>query len=145
MLELRLARPEDCATVAALEQACFSRPQSEASFAAQVDAPNALLLTAWWDGCFCGYLSVYYVWDRAQILTVAVCPEHRRKGVARALLAWLFSDARARGCVAVELEVRSNNASARSLYEALGFVTVGLRKNYYRDPVDDALLMDKSL
>lgn len=145
MLELRLAKAEDCPKVAALEKKCFSHPQSEKSFSEQVDHPTAALFTAWWSGEFCGYLSVYLVFDRAQILTIAVDEAFRRRGIGKALLEALFSHARRANCVAVELEVRSRNASAIALYESLGFHTVGLRKNYYRDPADDAVLMDRDL
>ena len=145
MLEIRPARQEDCPAAAALERECFSHPQSEESLRKLLTDGNARILTAWEDGAFCGYLCAYYLFDRAQLHTVAVSPSHRRKGVARALIALFFREGRERGCEAAELEVRSQNASALALYRSLGFLTVGLRKKYYRNPDDDAVLMDRLL
>ncbi len=145
MLELRWARKEDCAAVAALDKECFSHPRSEQSYTDAVDSGLSPLLAAWQDGELCGYVSGVYALDRLEILTLAVHPAYRRKGLARRLLERLFADARKQGCCVAQLEVRSQNRAALALYGSLGFEAVGLRKRYYRDPEDDAVLMDKTL
>ena len=82
--------------------------------------------------------------DEAEILTLAVCPEARRHGIARALLTEAITQARARGAMRLLLEVSARNEPARKLYETAGFIRVGLRKRYYADGAD-ALILALSL
>ena len=76
-------------------------------------------------------------------MNLAVAPEWRRQGVAQALLTDLLAALRARGIRSLTLEVRASNRPARSLYEKNGFFQAGLRKNYYFQPVEDALILRK--
>ncbi len=142
MIELVAARREDAAALAALEKESFSHPWSEGAFLTLLGDPNSLCLAAKEGNRVVGYASVSFVLDRGQINTVAVDPAFRRRGLAKALLTELISCARQRGAAALELEVRAGNAAALGLYRSLGFVQVGRRKKYYRDPAEDALLMD---
>jgi ribosomal-protein-alanine N-acetyltransferase len=71
------------------------------------------------------------VLDEVSLLNIAVLPSMRRHGLARQLLAYAFNDARRRGCVRCFLEVRAGNVSAIALYQKLGFVFDGVRRNYY--------------
>ena len=77
------------------------------------------------------------------MMNIAVSPTSRRQGVARALIEALVSALRERGSKQLTLEVRASNGPARQLYESLGFLQVGLRKNYYRNPKEDALILRK--
>lgn len=93
------------------------------------------------DGTFLGFLVAWHVADEFELLDLATDPGQRRRGVASALLGELIHTARVRAGCAVFLEVRSSNQPARALYEKHGFRVVDERKNYYRDPVENALCM----
>ena len=92
-----------------------------------------------------GYLCLWEIPPEIHITNLAVDPEWRRQGIARALLAAILEDARRRGLALAFLEVRPNNAEALGLYEGLGFQVVGRRKGYYFDTGEDALLMQADL
>ena len=140
---VRIAR-EHLSEVAALERLCFSEPWSEKSL--------ELLLTDAAIGfvCLCDAHVVAYggmLWapDEGQITNVAVHPSARRCGCARAILAALTDAAKEKNAEQISLEVRESNAAAIALYERDGYVTVGKRKNFYRDPREDALIMIRNL
>ena len=76
-------------------------------------------------------------------MNVAVHPDYRRKGIAEALVAELVEALKKRESHCLTLEVRASNEPAKALYEKLGFTQVGLRKNYYRNPKEDALILRK--
>ena len=90
--------------------------------------------------CLCGLAL-----DEASIYAVTVAEDMRRRGVARAMLQWMLAHLADQGAKTVFLEVRAQNEPARALYRALGFTQVGLRRGFYRDPADDAVLMKKEL
>ena len=81
----------------------------------------------------------------AEILNLAVLPRHRRRGLARSLVECAIARARAAGAASVFLEVRETNSAARALYATLGFVAAGRRRDYYRDPVEDAIVLSLPL
>ena len=88
-----------------------------------------------------GYVGCQTVLDEGYITNVAVSPDCRRQGVGRALIGTLVSHAGAQGLAFVTLEARTSNMPAIALYENAGFQKVGVRKNFYTAPVEDALLM----
>jgi len=88
-----------------------------------------------------GYICARRVLDEGEILNVAVSPEIRRCGIGRKLMDAAMHELRINGAVSVFLEVRSSNTAARRLYEAIGFKPEAIRKNYYRLPTEDAILM----
>jgi ribosomal-protein-alanine N-acetyltransferase len=92
-----------------------------------------------------GYVHGRVVADEAEILHLAVCPSRRRQGLGRRLLDEFTRRARERGASTVYLEVRPSNAPALALYERAGFTLMRTRPSYYRDPVEDALELAKSL
>ena len=131
--------------VAALEKLCFADPWSEKSIASELQNPLALWLVAVEDDVVCGYIGSQSVMGESDMMNVAVNPDFRRKGIGEALVIALSEALKALGNTGLTLEVRISNAPAISLYEKLGFFQVGLRKNYYRNPREDALILRKLL
>ncbi len=97
------------------------------------------------DGALLGFAVVRVVADECEVLTIAVDPRARRRGVGRALLERALGDARHRGARRAHLEVRAGNRAAIGLYTLLGFGERGLRARYYANPTEDALLMTADL
>ena len=131
------------AQVAALEKQCFSDPWSENSVASELENPLSLWLIAEEDGAVCGYVGSQTVLDETDMMNIAVHPDCRRKGIAAALITELVSRLKARGSRILRLEVRESNLPAIALYKAMGFTQLGLRKNYYRNPKENALILGK--
>ena len=142
---LRPAAHSDLPALTALEQACFSHPWSEKSLAETLGNGRSLFLFAEREGEALGYLGMEYVLDEGGNTNVAVCPVHRRQGIADALLNELLRRAKGLGLATVTLEVRETNAPAIALYQKHDFVPVGRRKNYYTSPTEDAILMTVTL
>ena len=129
------------AQVAELEKICFSDPWSENSVASELKNPLSCWLVAEEDGVVAGYIGSQTVMDESDMMNVAVHPDHRRKGIAQALVNELVEALKKRESHCLTLEVRASNEPAKALYEKLGFVQVGLRRNYYRNPKEDALIL----
>lgn len=131
------------ASVAALEQVCFSDPWSEASVAGELTNELSLWLVAVEDGTVLGYVGSQTVLDSTDIMNVAVDPSYRGHGIARALLTELEQRLRKQDVTSILLEVRPSNTPAVGLYTSLGFVPVGRRPKYYQNPREDALILKK--
>lgn len=129
--------------VAALEKICFADPWSEASIGWEVTNPLSVWLTAVEDEKVLGYVGSQAVLGEADMMNVGVDPHHRRKGIAEALVTALVRQLSVENNHSLALEVRLSNAPAIALYEKLGFIQVGRRPNYYRNPREDALIMKK--
>ncbi len=127
--------------VAALEKVCFSTPWSESSIGGELQNQWAIWLVALEGDALAGYLGVQYGPDGADIMTIATAPAFRGRGVGRALIAEMAARLKSMGLQWLTLEVRPSNTAALGLYEAMGFQQVGRRPRYYRDPVEDAILM----
>ena len=137
-LHLRKALPHDAAAIASIEAAAASGPWSE-------DAVRRTLAQRHTLGWVAGrpvvaHLLATQVGDEGEILTLAVRPEARRRGLARALLAALEQRWRAHGLQTGWLEVRADNDAARALYASLGWTSAGRRRGYYDDGID-AIIM----
>ena len=131
--------------IAQLEKLCFSDPWSESSIETELSCRLSCWLVAMEGDALLGYVGSQTVIDESDMMNIAVHPDHRRKGIAEALIAALEEQLRQRGSKALTLEVRDSNAPAIALYEKLGFTQVGLRKNYYRNPKEDARILRKEL
>ena len=131
------------AQVAALEAICFRDPWSEKSVASELNNSLSCWLVAEENGVVTGYVGSQTVIDESDMMNVAVHPDHRRKGIAEALVVELVEALKKRESHCLTLEVRASNEPAKALYEKLGFAQVGLRKNYYRNPKEDALILRK--
>lgn len=128
-------------SVAELEALCFPEPWTREGLAAELSCDTAVFLVAELDGVPAGYAGMHRVWDECYVDDVAVFPDRRRKGVGRALMEALIAEARGKNAAFLTLEVRDSNAPARELYRSLGFREAGRRRNFYRNPAEDALIL----
>lgn len=129
--------------IAELEKLCFSDPWSEKSIASELNNALSLWLVAVEDGKVLGYVGSQTVLGETDMMNIATHPDHRKQGIATALIVGLIGALERRGSHSLMLEVRSSNEPAKSLYRHLGFEEVGVRKNYYRNPKEDALILRK--
>ena len=137
---------EHIAEIDELEKLCFSLPWSRQALISQLpDDMHMFIAAIGDDGQVLGYVGMMYVLDEGYISNVAVSPEHRRLGIADALINALIDRANEKDLSFVTLEVRKSNVPAIELYIKNGFSEVGLRKNYYTKPTEDAILMTRFL
>ena len=136
-------RQNHVAQVAELEKLCFSDPWSENSVASELENPLALWLVADDDGKVVGYIGSQTVMDASDMMNVAVHPDYRKQGIATTLIVGLVEELRRNGSRSLTLEVRASNENAIRLYRMLDFQEIGCRKNYYRNPREDALILRK--
>ena len=129
--------------IAHLEAQSFSDPWSEKSIASELENPLSLWLVAEENGQVWGYVGSQTVLDESDMMNVAVDPGFRRQGIARALIETLIAELSKMGSRCLRLEVRVSNENARALYARMGFQQLGLRKNYYHNPKEDALILGK--
>lgn len=143
MLQIHDMKKENLEQVAAIERNSFSMPWSLKSFEETLDNPNAFYIVAEENGQVAGYCGAYLVLDEADVNQVAVLSSCRNRGIGKKIMKALLQRLEEAGAAAVTLEVRQSNKAAIALYESLGFVTEGIRKNFYEKPVEDALIMWK--
>lgn len=142
MIRIRKVQPEDIASVAELEKQCFSRPWSYQSFIFELESRDAWFSVAEDGDRIVGFAILHRFIDEGEIFNIAVDEEYRRMGVGAMLLKNVIEGAVRYGVIKIFLEVRKSNEPARSLYAKHGFEVCGLRKNYYDDPKEDAILME---
>ncbi|CUH96292.1 hypothetical protein P22_2382 [Propionispora sp. 2/2-37] len=131
----------DIEAVMKVEQASFSTPWSQQAFESELKNELTYYLVLCEGRKIIGYAGMWIIVDEAHVTNVAVLPEYRGRGLGEKLMSSLKEAAAARGAASMTLEVRPSNRAARSLYEKLGFVRCGLRRNYYTDTAEDALIM----
>ncbi len=131
------------AQVAALEKTCFSDPWNEAAVASELSNELSFWLVALEGDTVAGYVGSQTVLGETDMMNIAVHPDFRRQGIAQALVFALVEELRKRESHCLTLEVRESNLPARELYGKLGFSQVGLRKNYYHNPRENALILRK--
>lgn len=145
---LHPAAPPHAAVLAALHATAFAHPWSAEEFATLLTDPTVFGLIATDGDHPCGLVLFRTVLDEAEVLTVGIPPEQRRRGLAAALMTAALGTAATRGATQVFLEVADSNAAAQGLYLRLGFTAAGRRKNYYRTPTggqEDAVVMVRPL
>ena len=140
-LRVRSLSFQEADLAASLEKACFSDPWSRESLEEGMRAGHLHLLLAERDQMPAGYCAAQLVLDEGELLRIGVAEAYRRQGIGRLLLKNLLE--RFPQITAWYLEVREGNQPAVALYRQMGFLPSGVRKRYYRDPVEDALLMYK--
>ncbi|MFQ5682465.1 MAG: ribosomal protein S18-alanine N-acetyltransferase [Candidatus Binatia bacterium] len=133
--------PSDLEHILRIENASFAYPWSARFFLQELRVPCARSLLAIVSGKPVGYIIYWVLPSDVDIHDLAVDPSYRRRGIGRALLAAVIGEARNRGSTRVTLEVRKSNETAQKLYQSLGFVEDGVRRGYYSDNGEDALLM----
>jgi ribosomal-protein-alanine N-acetyltransferase len=139
-------RPTDLDEVVAIERASFTMPWSRGAFLYEIEQNRvAHCHVVRESGVIIGYLCVWEIADEVHVTNIAIHPAHRRRGIARELLAGLIADARARDLRMIVLEVRPSNHQAIALYESFNFRVTGRRRGYYYDTGEDALVMETRL
>ncbi len=129
----------DALELSMLDKICFNVPWSEQSFLEECDNKLATYFLAKDNGKIVGYCGFWQVSNEGQVTNIAVLPEYRRCGIASLLIDSMLTELKE--TEEIFLEVRESNISAISLYEKYGFQSVGKRKNFYHDPVEDGIVM----
>lgn len=144
---LRRMQNGELAEVMEVERRAFVHPWSADLLRRELthDWSTILLAIEPGEGRIAGFVIFWVVIDEIHVLNVAVDPVARRRGIARLLLAELLERGRARGLSMATLEVRRSNEPALALYEGLGFRNVGVRKGYYVEEREDAIVMTMDL
>ncbi len=140
-MEVKRLQLRDLSAIETIEKRSYPTPWSRSMFAGELAKPSSICLGAFDDDDLIGYLIVSRYVDAWHVMNVAVSPDHRRRGIANTLLTVLFeltADDERRGYT---LEVRVSNDEAIRLYERLGFRSSGIRRGYYTDNREDALVM----
>jgi len=145
-LDIGSATLDDVPSVARIEREAFSDPWSANAFQEALSHPAVYFACARSGGRdVVGYVVAWFAADEGEIANLAVAPAAWGSGVGRRLLDAALSTAAARGIAAVYLEVRDSNERARRLYHSSGFEEVGRRHRYYRRPVEDAIVLRRTL
>ena len=139
MIIRRMTR-EDIPRIAEIEKECFSLPWSEASFEDSLAREDTVFLVCE-DTEVVGYVGMYLSFEEGEITNVAVTPPYRKRGCGYLLMEAIKEEAKARRAECIILEVRVSNASAISLYKKHGFEPIGIRKDFYEHPTEDAIIM----
>ena len=140
---IRAMRLSDLPAVMEVGGRSLPRPWSEVVWREEFYSPFGLYLILEESSALCGFIGLKLISDEAHVMTIAVCPERRRQGLARTLIKAALGEPASAGALHVYLEVRPSNLAARALYASLGFVETGVRPGYYGD--EDALLMTLDL
>ena len=143
MIEIRCMQKEDVPEVARLEAEYFSEPWSGQAFLDALEKKEYLYMVAVQGKEIVGYCGMYQVLEEGNITQVAVRSDMRGKGIARKLLQDFMQNGKKRGVCAYTLEVRVSNTNAVRVYEACGFETECVRKDFYAAPKEDAYIMWK--
>ena len=140
-MEIRRLAPKDVGPVCALEEEIFSDPWSESSVVSAISTVGGMCYGAFEGGQAVAYLLARVIAPEGEIYRIATAPFARRRGIAYRLLDYAVKTERGRGLENLFLEVREQNTAARKLYLAYGFREVGIRKKYYKNPDDNAVIM----
>ena len=135
------ARREMLEQILQIERDSFSDPWSENAFLTSFDSPHIDFLVCLLGDQVAGYIITLNLPPETEVLNIAVAPRFRRQNIGQFLIREGFGLARARRSRSFYLEVRCSNAPAIALYEKTGFKPMGIRKNYYKNPKEDALVM----
>ena len=142
-MEIRLMEKADIPQLAELEKLCFSDPWSVSAFEYELNNPLSLWLVAAEGDTVAGYVGSQTVIDESDMMNIAVHPDFRRQGIAENLIESLIIMLNTRQSKSLTLEVRVSNTPAIRLYEKMGFIQVGRRPGYYRNPREDAYILRK--
>lgn len=132
---------KDVDAVQLIEETSFAVPWSREAFLDELKNERARYIVGEAAGEVVAYMGMWLVFDEADIMNVAVLKKWRGRGIGRRLVEFAIKKAAEQGCTSMTLEVRRSNAPAIALYEKLGFKNGGARKNYYKNPTEDAIIM----
>ena len=138
---VRPMTPEDVEAVACLEQTCFSESWSENLLRSGLECSLDTYLVYGAESRILGYCVFRCLGNEGELQRIGVEPEFRGRGIARKLMEAMFTLARMKGVQTMSLEVRESNEKARNLYESCGFKQEAVRRGYYHNPLEDALIM----
>jgi ribosomal-protein-alanine N-acetyltransferase len=138
---IRSMQEDDIPAILEIEQGSFATPWLGQSFMEEICKKYALSKVAVFEEKVIGYACADYALHESRILKLAVRQEFRRRGVATMLMNEMMAELKDRGCVFMYLKVRASNTGAQRFYELFGFKTETVRKKYYDDPAEEALLM----
>jgi ribosomal-protein-alanine N-acetyltransferase len=141
LVELREMRREDLPPVMAIERECFPLPWRESAYLTELANRSAYYVVACVDAEIVGYAGMWVIMDESHITTLGVARQWRRRKVGEQLLVGLLDEAARRGARRATLEVRQSNAAAQDLYEKYGFAPAALRRGYYTDNHENAVIM----
>ena len=144
MKEILFAKKEHLRLVADIEKMVFSDPCSEKGLEIFLDEKN-LCVCCFEDENLVSYCTLLTVLDEAQIINVATDPNSRGRGYAREVISAVVHECKKRGITLISLEVRESNSPAISLYTSFGFTIEGKRKDFYKNPRENAFVMIKNL
>lgn len=136
---------DDLEAIAEIESVSINPPWSFKAICDFSECDTSRILVAKLDNVVVGYITYSVVLDEVQIANVATHPEYRRRGIGEKLLNFLYDESKASGMYVITLEVRQSNEPAINLYRKCGYDEVGRRKNYYKNPTEDAILMNLSI
>ena len=145
MADIRPFTKHDLKEIALLEQTLFSPPWSENALRDHLSSPGGGGYALWENGALCAYLLFRDLEREGELFRIGTDPSRRREGFAARLLRHYVTDCENKGIEKIFLEVRSRNLAAKELYEKAGFEKIALRKRYYQDPADDALIYQKKM
>lgn len=143
-MHLRRMEIEDAKEIEIIEKQSFALPWSKYEIEKTFLAGNNLFCIATIQGEVVGYIGMLMVLDEGNIINIAVKSDFRRCGIAKGLLVFLIAEAKKEEVKHITLEVRQSNAIAIKMYESLGFEAVGIRKNFYERPTENAVIMWKN-
>ena len=141
VIHFRTLLPEDAEGVAAVERESFPTPWSREDFWREASNDFACYIVALEDAEIIGFGGCWISFEEAQVTNIALTSAQRGRGLGKVLMAKLMRAAAERGAERMTLEVRPSNTPALRLYEGLGFAAIGVRKKYYQDNDEDAILM----
>ena len=143
-MEFRRSVPDDSTAIAEAEELIFSDPWTKRDIVDTISTEGAMCYTAVKDGKIVAYIIGRVIAPEGEIYRIATLPEYRGRGIAYRLLDYAYKTERGKGLEVLFLEVRSRNIPAISLYRAYGFNKMGVRRGYYKNPDDDAIIMVKA-
>lgn len=144
--EITECTEDDAALLEALEMKCFPEdPWDREMFLESLKNPSCRIFLLKNTMDVLAYGVLYTVLDEGDIANIATLPEYRRQGVGEYMLTEMINRAASLGTKKLFLEVRESNSPARRLYEKIGFTEIGIRKNYYESPRENAIVMTKGI
>lgn len=141
MITVRPATTDDLESISLLEKETFSLPWNSDMIKDNIEKDKRITLVAYNDEIFLGYILAHYVLDEGYIDNIAIKKDYQSKSIGSTIIAETIKKAKTLGLSFLTLEVRESNLKAINLYQKFNFTQVGLRKNFYTKPTENAILM----